>query len=153
MSNFLGNGILIVSKNYIIKMKNKRPVKLRMYDKRLACIVRLWPNIVNSDPCEPSKNNISVSLIVEHINTPAFVPFKSAGLRPASIIASIDRSKLNFVIMSIAIASFGWALKNIASKSSTFFIFPVPDLMPSSSVVYNKKVFNKFTLTVVNYLH
>jgi len=127
-------------------MKDQKPVKLRMYDKRLACIVRLWPTNANSDSFVLLKNNISVSLIVEQVNTPVFIPFKSVGLKPASIIASIDRSKTNFVIMSIATACFGFVLKNKVSKLSTFFIFPVPDLMPCQSTVHNKRVVSKFTL-------
>lgn len=103
-----------------------------MYDTRFACIVLLRPNIENPTCLEESMAIISVSLIAEPMNTAVFVPYKSAGLKPASIIASIDLSKLSFVKMSITSASFGCALKNIESNLSTFFILPVPAVTPSS---------------------
>lgn len=97
-----------------------------MYDRRFACIVLLWPSIVYPTDLELSMNNISVSLIEEPMNTAVFVPDKSAGLKPASITASIDLSKVIFVKTSITCASFGCTLKNVESNLSKFFILPVP---------------------------
>lgn len=110
-----------------------------MYDTRFACIVLLRPNIENPTNLEQSMTIISVSLIAEPMNTAVFVPYKSAGLKPASIIASTDLSKLSFVKTSMTSASFGCALKNIESNLSTFCILPVPAVTPSSSEKKTRK--------------
>lgn len=78
-----------------------------MKESRLACIVLLRPNIENDKLEEASMHAISVSLIADPINTAVFVPCKSDGLRPASIIDSIDLSKSVFVNKSITLQSFG----------------------------------------------
>jgi len=103
-----------------------------MYDTRFACIVLLRPNIENAAVLEESNEYISVSLMAEPVNTAVFDPYKSSGLRPASMTASIDLSMKILVIASITSASLGCALKNVASNLSTFFNFPVPDAAPSS---------------------
>lgn len=106
-----------------------------MNETRFACIVLLRPNIEYPVAFEQSMANISVSLIAEPIKTPVFVPCKSAGLKPASIIASTDLSKHCRVIMSITAASFGCALKNTLSNLIIVFNFPVPELAPNASVI------------------
>jgi len=78
-----------------------------MYETRFACIVLLRPNIEKAAVLEKSNVYISVSLIAEPENTAVFVPCKSAGLKPASKIASIERSMKILVIASITSASLG----------------------------------------------
>jgi len=72
--------------------------------------------------------------MADPVNTAVLDPYKSDGLRPASIIASIDLSRQILVNGSVFSASFGWALKNVASNLSMVFNFPVPLIAPSSSV-------------------
>lgn len=104
-----------------------------MYETRLACIVLLWPSIENAIDFEESNISISVSLLDVPMNTAVFDPCRSAGFKPASMIASIDLSKANRVNMSMTSVSFGCTLKNVPSKRSMSFIFPVPEATPSSS--------------------